>query len=293
MPTRLGLGESGVFDWATTTGLGTISLALAPSTLPKEDVNTAKANIRKAADYLVNVQKNQGYGVTIEEYPINGSLSGYPWASNSFIVNVGIVMGYSYDFSNDTKYLNALAESMDYILGRNPLYKSYVSGYGENALQNPHHRFWSNQVNPSFPKPPPGCLSGGPNSSLQDPYVQGQGFSVGKYPAQKCYIDHIESWSTNEITINWNAPLSWVAAYLDERGSEETVTIIYGDVNGDGVANSIDFGYMKQRLLGMITAFPSPNGAKAADLNSDGAFNSLDFGYMKQYILGIIKKLPV
>ncbi len=293
MPTRLGLGESGVFDWATTTGLGTISLALVPSTLPKEDVNTAKANIRKAADYLVNVQKNQGYGVTIEEYPISGSLSGYPWASNSFIVNVGIVMGYSYDFSNDAKYLNALAESMDYIMGRNPLYKSYVSGYGENSLQNPHHRFWSNQANPSFPKPPPGCLSGGPNSSLQDPYIQGQGFSVGKYPAQKCYIDHIESWSTNEITINWNAPLSWVTAYLDEKASEETVTIIYGDVNGDGLANSIDFGYMKQRLLGMISTFPSSNGSKAADLNGDGAFNSIDFGYMKQYILGIIKKIPV
>jgi endoglucanase len=29
---------------------------------------------------------------------------------------------------------------------------------------------------------------------------------------------NIESWSTNEIAINWNAPLAWAAAFLDERG---------------------------------------------------------------------------
>ena len=37
-------------------------------------------------------------------------------------------------------------------------------------------------------------------------------------PAQKCFADNIEAWSVNEITINWNAPLAWVAAYLDEKG---------------------------------------------------------------------------
>ena len=35
--------------------------------------------------------------------------------------------------------------------------------------------------------------------------------------AQFCYLDDIESWSTNELTVNWNAPLAWVAAFLDEK----------------------------------------------------------------------------
>jgi endoglucanase len=35
---------------------------------------------------------------------------------------------------------------------------------------------------------------------------------------QKCFADNIEAWSTNEIAINWNAPLAWVAAFLDEKG---------------------------------------------------------------------------
>jgi endoglucanase len=33
----------------------------------------------------------------------------------------------------------------------------------------------------------------------------------------KCYADNIEAWSANEEAINWNAPLAWVAAFLDEH----------------------------------------------------------------------------
>ena len=104
---------------------------------------------------------------------------------------------------------------MNYILGRNPLDKSYVTGYGERPLLNPHHRFWAHQANPAFPPPPPGVLSGGPNSGLQDPYVQAAGLA-GCAP-EKCYADNIEAWSANEEAINWNAPLAWVTAFLDEK----------------------------------------------------------------------------
>jgi len=30
-------------------------------------------------------------------------------------------------------------------------------------------------------------------------------------------IDHSEGCSSNEITINWNGPLMWVAGWLDEQ----------------------------------------------------------------------------
>jgi endoglucanase len=42
---------------------------------------------------------------------------------------------------------------------------------------------------------------------------------VGGCAPEKCFADSIESYSTNEICINWNAPLAWVLAYLDEKGS--------------------------------------------------------------------------
>ena len=36
-------------------------------------------------------------------------------------------------------------------------------------------------------------------------------------PPMKCFVDHIESWSTNEVAINWNAPFAWVVAYIDDQ----------------------------------------------------------------------------
>ena len=75
--------------------------------------------------------------------------------------------------TGDAKYVNAVAEGMNYILGRNPLDQSYITGYGERPLKNPHHRFWAHQANAKFPSPPPGVVSGGPNSGLQDPVRPG------------------------------------------------------------------------------------------------------------------------
>jgi endoglucanase len=90
-----------------------------------------------------------------------------------------------------------------------------VTGYGKRPLEHPHHRFWAHQANAKFPSAPPGIVSGGPNSGLQDPYVQAAGLA-GCAP-EKCFADNIEAWSANEIAINWNAPLAWVASFLDEK----------------------------------------------------------------------------
>jgi endoglucanase len=53
-----------------------------------------------------------------------------------------------------------------------------------------------------------------PTRGSRIPYAKQIGLS-GCAP-QQCYVDDIESWSTNEIAINWNAPLAWVAAFLDD-----------------------------------------------------------------------------
>jgi endoglucanase len=225
MPVKMTHGEAalgicGCFDWGNTAGLGTISLALGNHSLPKADVEIARKNIQKAADTFVKISDNEGYGSPITESPLtltDGQITGYPWGSNSFIANEAIVMCFAYEFSKDTKYLNGALQAMDYLLGRNPNLQCYVTGYGENPLENPHHRFWAYQCDPAFPKAPAGCMSGGPNSGLQDPWVKGSGWKPGGFPAQKCFMDNIESWSTNEITINWNAPFAWLTAYLDEQ----------------------------------------------------------------------------
>lgn len=195
--------------WPKTQALGTISLAMVPSKLSHHDVDTARDNITRVAKGYAAGISQQGYVL-----PYTPDAGGYQWGSNSDILNNMLILGLAYDFTGQVKYLNAISDGMDYILGRNPNVKSYVSGYGERPLENPHHRFWAHSLGASFPPPPPGVLSGGPNAALQDPYVQTI-FPSG-CASQTCYVDNIQAYSVNEEAINWNAPLAWVSAFLDD-----------------------------------------------------------------------------
>ncbi len=296
IPTKLTGGTdidtTGCFNWCNTAGMGTISLVLAKNNLPESDNATAKANIIKAADKFISIASSQGYGVPIEECTIDGSeLQGFPYCSNFYVLSESIVMAYANDFSNNSKYLNGMVGAMDYILGRNPMIQSYITGYGDNPVENPHHMFWTYQADNSTPKPPAGCLSSGPNSGLQDPWVKGSGWTPGSRPPEKCFMDHIESWSTNYLELNLNAPLAWVSAYIDENDINlPPPHILYGDVNEDGCVDSLDFAALKKYLLSQGDYSISKN---RADVNGDGSLDAIDFALLKQYLLGIIDVFPV
>ena len=196
--------------WQATAALGAISLAVVPSSLPQAEAAQLRAAIALAADAYLALIEQQGYRTPIAR----GSNGHYPWGSNSLVANNAIVLALAHDFTREQKYREGALEGLDYLLGRNPLSFSYVSGFGELALENPHHRFWAHQKRSSFPHPPPGALAGGPNSRLQDPT---SGRLKGCAP-QRCYVDHIDAWAVNEVAINWNAPLAWIATFADERG---------------------------------------------------------------------------
>lgn len=201
------IATDGDIFWQYTAPLGTISLAVVPNNLGKETISQARANIiQTASNYEAQVSK--------EGYHIPYSVEEYPWGSNSNLVNRSLFLVYANDFSGEVKFLKAAANAMDYILGANPMNISYVTGYGSHAAQNPHHRFWAKAADENSPAPAPGALIGGPNSiSFSDPIAATM---KGQCIGQTCYRDNIGAWSLNEITINWNAPLVWVASALDE-----------------------------------------------------------------------------
>ena len=134
----------------------------------------------------------------------------YPWGSNGLILNNMLLMGAAYNLANG----DAVRLGMDYILGRNALNKSFVAGYGAYPMLHPHHRFCANDPAKGYPPRPAGALSGGPNFNPDDPAAAEA--DLMSLPPAKRYVDDIESYSTNEVAINWNAPLVWVAAFLDE-----------------------------------------------------------------------------
>lgn len=190
--------------WPKVAGLGTITLALA-QTGERERMRGA---VVAAADRYLGEGAREGYAIPYRP-------PGYPWGSNSDILNRGLVLGLAHDFTGKRAYRDGAIAAMDYVLGRNPLDQSYVTGYGARPMQNPHHRFWAHQADARYPSPPPGALSGGANNTaMTDPIAAKL---RGACKAQTCWADHIEAYALNEVAVNWNAPLVWVAAYLDER----------------------------------------------------------------------------
>ncbi len=233
-----GEGSFTTFNWGNTASAGSLALALHKDLLTADQKSTLEKSILDASKEYMDEEAKQGYGIP---YKYDGGgyndpnnldpsieINGYEWGSNSMVINNLIVMAYAYDQTGDGKYMDGVLTGMDYLLGRNPLSFSYITGYGEYKEQNPHHRYWSYELDDTLPMAPDGVLSGGPNAGLQDPYVRALGFVPGKAdnPSQRCFVDSIEAWSTNEVTINWNAPLAWIAAFLQDKaaGSDEVVT---------------------------------------------------------------------
>ena len=199
------------FDWGGTAPFALLELAAHADKLAPEDGQTVKDLIIGQADRLLARQADNPFGHAYA--PPEGR---YDWGSSHLVLQNATILAAAHELTGETSYRDGAIESIDYVLGRNALNISYITGYGTVFSQNQHSRWFAHQVNAELPHPPRGALAGGPNSSIQDPVVQALFATSGCAP-QTCYIDDIESWSTNEITINWNAALAQIASYLADQ----------------------------------------------------------------------------
>jgi len=167
----------------------------------------------KATEYKLEAQKTLlGYAGKLvgesENSPYRVSLSFFKWGSNSDVVNQALIKLVAYKISGENKYLASVQGDVDYILGRNATGYCFVTGFGSKQVMNIHHR-------PSgadgVMEPCPGFLAGGPNTIvLTDcPDITRSNFPARSYADAEC------SYSTNEIAINWNAPLFFVLGTMD------------------------------------------------------------------------------
>lgn len=196
------------FDWASTGALGDITLALGRTKL---DVRAIRSAIVATADAHLSNMASAGHPA-----PYRNPDGSYEWGSNGLVANNGVVLALAYDLTHRTKYRDGAFAALNYLLGRNPTNYSYVAGYGDQAVRNVHHRFWANQLNPALPNAPAGAMSGGPNSGLQDPVAARL---LAGCPPQRCFVDHVEAYSVNEVAINWNAALAWLSNWTAEQSA--------------------------------------------------------------------------
>ncbi|MGW4113360.1 glycoside hydrolase family 9 protein [Actinosynnema sp. NPDC004786] len=197
------------FDWGSTGPLGDITLALVPNGLPAADIAAIKSAFTAVADAHLSRMATQGYPAPYS--PADGN---YVWGSNGLVANNISVLALAHDFTGAAKYRQGVFQGLHYLLGRNPLSYSYVTGYGDQPVKNVHHRHWANQLDPTLPTAPAGALSGGPNAGLQDPIAARL---LEGCASQKCFVDHIEAYSVNEVTVNWNSAFAWIANWAAEK----------------------------------------------------------------------------
>ena len=273
-------GSFSSFNWGCTAGLGTLSLYLNKDQLNEEAVSAVKKSICKAADAYISQEDKSGMGIPYVGYTYSDESSigigvpdeicGYEYGSNAYVVNNAIVMAYAYDATKTPKYISGASTAMDYIFGRNGNDFSYVSGYGDETLQWPHHRLWANGVDPEFPKAPSGVLCGGPNAALSDDYVRGMGLKRGALASQKCYVDSGEAWSVNEVSINLNASLAWITSYLEDVAP----TIV--DYTGESTSTTTTATGNVTNTTTTTVSGSTPCTATWGDANLDGKISIAD-----------------
>ncbi|WP_229924317.1 glycoside hydrolase family 9 protein [Streptomyces sulfonofaciens] len=204
----------GGFSWGSTAALGALDLATVRGGLTRTQLAEVRGEVTQAADRYAADAADAAYGMPYA--PEGGH---WVWGSNSQVLNNAVVLATAADLTGRQKYRNAVLGAVDYVLGNNPMNQSYVTGFGERSTQNQHNRIYANQLDPDLAHPIAGSLAGGPDDSLEDPKAEQK---LAGCVGAMCYIDDIESYSTNELAINWNAPLSWVASYVDDLGGAGT-----------------------------------------------------------------------
>ena len=157
----------------------------------------------READKLVQNSRENGYGNTM-------ALSDYVWGSNGVACNQSLQLLVADHLQKNDTFRQGAAENLHYLVGRNCWDLSWVTQLGTKSFQHPHHR---PSAADNIPAPWPGLLSGGPNAHPGDAVAR----SLPKRPPMQMYQDNQAAYSLNEIAINWNAPLVFLLAALNDR----------------------------------------------------------------------------
>lgn len=203
-----GWNSAGVVGWNSVRGLGLFSMVANRTELTSvafNDTTSMKNRVLNIADSYINSGNSSPY-----RSPFGTSSNHFFWGSNGFAGNIGLASMLAYRVSGNEKYYKASIDVLDFIMGRNPLDQSYITGFGDNPPMNIHHR---QSAADGIINPVPGWVAGGAN-----PGNQNQDCGAGAYnstlPALS-FLDRYCSYSTNEITTYWNSPFVYLTAGLE------------------------------------------------------------------------------
>ncbi len=185
-------------SWGNVYTLGVYTLIRTKPARHQKEVEDMSKQVVALAKELLQKKDSNAFKTVI-----GGSVKDFNWGSNSNAANQGIVLINAYVITKDKKYTDGALSNLDYILGRNATGYSFLTGIGSHSTMHPHHR---PSVADNIVEPVPGLLAGGPNPGRQDNCSGYQHFEP-----ETTYLDDACSYASNEIAINWNAPLVYLA----------------------------------------------------------------------------------
>ena len=169
-------------------------------------INLLTKKIISLADSMIANGGNKAFATIFGQ-----SKNDFIWGSNAVAMNESILLINAYLIKGDKKYLSPALGNIDYLLGRNATGYSFVTGFGARPAMHPHHR---PSVADNILAPVPGLLVGGPNSGMQDKCF------YANTETETAYTDDDCAYASNEIAINWNAPLVYVTNAIEALQSQ-------------------------------------------------------------------------
>lgn len=188
----------GIFQWVNQELLGTPDAGK----LPMKEI---KESLKKKCDEDIQELATSSF------HSIFGnSAQDFHWGSNAeSCLGRGIAQMYEYALTKDSKYRQAALSTLDYFFGRNATGYCYLTGFGTQRVMNIHHRI---SAADNIKEPVPGLVAGGANKGQEDAeFVPAY---TSKIPDES-YQDHVGSYASNEIAINWNAYLVSLLGWIN------------------------------------------------------------------------------
>lgn len=166
------------WDWGNVSNLGMFTYALSKREQKHPEIDQRiKNNIIANADALVEKARNDVYSRPLGE--------NYYWGCNGTVARQTVNLQVANKLMPKKAYLDTALSVIDHIFGNNFYNRSFVTGLGINPPKFPHDR---RSGADTIEAPWPGYLVGGGHTATD-------------------WVDIQESYSHNEIAINWQAAL--------------------------------------------------------------------------------------
>lgn len=188
----------GIFQWVNQELLGTPDAGKLPMEVLKESLK------EKCDESIKELPTSSFHSI------FGNSAKDFHWGSNAeSCLGRGIAQMYEYALTKDSKYRQAALSTLDYFFGRNATGYCYLTGFGTQRVMNIHHRI---SAADNIKEPVPGLVAGGANKGQEDAeFVPAY---TSKIPDES-YQDHVGSYASNEIAINWNAYLVSLLGWIN------------------------------------------------------------------------------